>query len=607
MAQQILKFYNTYFAIKYPYGKLDVLAVPDFAAGAMENTAAIFYRERDLLVDSKDASLAVRKRIAKVLAHEMAHQWFGDLVTMKWWNGLWLNEAFATFMELAAVDAFKPEWERWVAFTNERAAAFAIDSLESTRPIEFPVESPDEAEGMFDLLTYQKGGSVLRMLEQYLGHDAYRAGIRRYLATHEYGNAETTDLWDAIEAASGEPVRRIMDTWIYQGGHPVVTVAASGDGNGDDITLTQRRFRYLPDHGDAMWAIPLLVSSPGQAPQKVLLDERSTTVTVPGSAKGVVVNAGGHGFYRVAYSPALLGALGNRLDDLQPVERALLLDDTWASVLAGGTTAVDFLDLAARFDHETDPAVWTTLAGALGAIDRLLDGAPRAAFQALVRRIGRSAFEGLGWDASFGESELLAQSRQLVLTLLGTIGADDDIQSRARLALDTANVDPNVEAACIDIVAGVGTEADWERYLERFRAAESPQEQLRYLYALAHFPAEDLAARTMAMTLDEIRTQNAPFVLLHLLHNRDVNVSTWAFVKREWDRIVERFPSNTIPRLLGGVVTLSTPEQQADVEAFVSSHPVPQATKTVEQHLERLRVNVALRERETTRLREHLM
>jgi puromycin-sensitive aminopeptidase len=598
-----LRLFADYYEIPYPGDKCDLIALPDFAAGAMENLGAITFREAVLLIDPAESTQGELQRVADVVAHELAHMWFGDLVTMKWWNGLWLNEAFATFMELAAVDAFKPEWERWVAFTNERSAAFAVDSLASTRPIEFPVESPEDAEGMFDLLTYQKGGSVLRMLEQYLGEDAYRAGIRRYLSLHEYGNAETTDLWDAIEQATGEPVRRIMDTWIFQGGHPVIDVSAEGD----EVTLRQRRFRFLPDDGDATWAVPLLVAAGGGAPQRVLLDERSTTLTLPGAAKGVIVNAGGHGFYRVNYDPTLLAAVGERLADLQPVERALLLDDTWASVLAGDTHAADFLDLARRFDHESDPAVWTTLAGALGGIDRILDDDARTAFQALVRSIARPAFEGLGWQPSFGESELLAQSRQLVLTVLGTLGSDDDVRARARLALDTPGTDPNVEAACVDIVAAAGDEADWERYLDRFRTSTSPQEQLRYLYGLAKFASPELADRTLAMTLDEIRSQNAPFVLIHLLTNREVNARAWAFVKANWDRINDRFPDNTIPRLLGGIVTLSTPEQQADVETFLAAHPVPQGTKMVEQHLERLRVNVALRDREAERLGQHLL
>ena len=211
-----VRFLSEYFAIPYPSDKLDLVALPDFAFGAMENLGCVTFRETSLLIDPEQASRIELERVADVVAHEIAHMWFGDLVTMKWWNGIWLNEAFATFMELTTVNAFRPQWERWVSFSTERGMAMLTDGLESTRPIEYEVISPDDAEGMFDVLTYQKGGAVLRMLETYLGAARFRDGIRLYLDRHRYGNTETTDLWDAIEEASGEPVRAIMDSWTSQ-------------------------------------------------------------------------------------------------------------------------------------------------------------------------------------------------------------------------------------------------------------------------------------------------------------------------------------------------------------------------------------------------------
>ncbi|HEX9968923.1 MAG TPA: M1 family metallopeptidase, partial [Acidimicrobiales bacterium] len=218
VAAHSLRYFTRYFDIPYPAEKLDLVALPDFAMGAMENLGAVTFRESLLLIDPAAASRVELERLADVVAHEVAHMWFGDLVTMKWWNGIWLNEAFATFMELLCVDDFRPDWQRWVSFGLTRGGALNTDALASTRPIEFPVSRPSEAEEMFDVLTYQKGAAVLRMLERYLGADEFRSGIRRYLKAHEYGNAETTDLWDAIEDATGEPVRRIMDSWIFQGG-----------------------------------------------------------------------------------------------------------------------------------------------------------------------------------------------------------------------------------------------------------------------------------------------------------------------------------------------------------------------------------------------------
>jgi puromycin-sensitive aminopeptidase len=254
-----LRFFRDYFGLPYPGDKLDLIALPDFAFGAMENLGAVTFRETALLVDSDTASRLDHERVADVVAHEIAHMWFGDLVTMKWWNGIWLNEAFATFMELLAIDAFKRDWERWVSFSTGRAAALVTDGMRATRPVEFPVEAPEDAEGMFDVLTYQKGASVVRMLEQYLGEEQFRSGIRGYMERHRYGNTETTDLWDAIEEATDEPVRSLMDSWIFQGGYPVVSVESTADGTG--LTLSQRRFRYLPtaDDADARWHVPVLL------------------------------------------------------------------------------------------------------------------------------------------------------------------------------------------------------------------------------------------------------------------------------------------------------------------------------------------------------------
>jgi puromycin-sensitive aminopeptidase len=324
------------------------------------------------------------------------------------------------------------------------------------------------------------------------------------------------------------------------------------------------------------------------------------------------VNAGGHGFYRVSYAPELLASLRGRVGDLAPIERALLVEDTWASVLAGTASATSLLELASGFADETDPTVWAVLSGALAGIDRILEGEPRERFQAFVRTLAQPALARLGWEPASGEDDLTRQARGTVLTTLGVMGADPEVQARAREAhaayvTDPASIDPNVAGAVVGIIAAGGTEEDHAAFLERFRSSSSPQESLRYLYALAGFSQGELADRTLAMTLNgDVRTQNAPFLLLLLLSNRDVNEQAWEFVKGEWESILERFPDNTISRFLGGVTALNTPELAADVTAFLADHPVPQGARTVEQHLERLRVNVALRAREADAVAAHL-
>ena len=250
-----LRYFSDFFGVPYPGGKLDLVAIPDFAFGAMENLGCVTFRETALLVDPATGSQLDLQRVADVVNHEIAHMWFGDLVTMKWWNGIWLNEAFATFMEIKATDDQFPEWDRWTSFGLERGAAFQVDSLAATRPVEYPVESPAEAEGMFDVLTYQKGCAVMRMLEQYVGEDAFREGLRLYMRRHAYGNTETADLWNALEEASGDPVRAVMDSWILQGGYPVVTASLSSDRT--TLHVEQERFRFLSDDEGALWEVPL--------------------------------------------------------------------------------------------------------------------------------------------------------------------------------------------------------------------------------------------------------------------------------------------------------------------------------------------------------------
>ncbi|MDP9019994.1 MAG: ERAP1-like C-terminal domain-containing protein, partial [Actinomycetota bacterium] len=322
----------------------------------------------------------------------------------------------------------------------------------------------------------------------------------------------------------------------------------------------------------------------------------------------VVVNAGASGFYRVRYGPRLLASLRRSLPGLAAVERAALVDDTWAAVLAGHTPAPELLELAQGFGEETDRTVWATLTGVLGAVEHVLDGEPRRRFRAWVRSLVGAAFERLGWEPAPGEDELTRQLRGILLTAAGVLGDDVEVQTRARRAhgaylADPSSLDPDVAAAVANVVASKGTAGDHATFLERYRRSPSPQESVRYLYALGRFPDPDLAQQTLAMTLTEaIRSQNAPYVVMRFLGNRDVNDVAWRFVEDNWEAIVARFPDNAIPIMLGGVTALSTPERAAAVQAFLTEHPVPQGQRTVQQHLERLRVNVALRQREAARV-----
>lgn len=609
-------FFEEYYGIQYPGDKLDLIAIPDFAFGAMENLGAITFRETALLVDEGSATHAELARVAHVVAHEIAHMWFGDLVTMAWWNGLWLNEAFATFMEVLAVDAWKPAWGRWDNFGVSRAAAFLTDGLRSSRPIEFEVVAPKDAEAMFDVLTYEKGGAVLRMLEQYLGAATFREGVRSYLAAHRFANAETMDLWRALGEASGEPIPDIMDGWIFRQGYPLVT--AEAEGTGETIRVSQRPFVYLGDGDDptATWQIPITYRARVDSEivhGRLLLSTGSRSVRFARRPDWFVANEGGHGFYRVRYGPELLAPLLRApAETMTSIERFNLVNDAWAATVAGMLSATDFLDLTARFTGETDRHVWTPILASLGYLARVLPCDLRPALEPLVRDRLSDAMRRLDWSPGPQESDLVRELRGEILRTMGTLGNDAQVQRAAReryaCVPETSALEPSVRAAVIEIVAHTGDETEYEDFLARFKAAKTPQEEQRYLRALADFRPPDLICRTLGLSLGgEVRTQDAPFLVRNLLmgvHSREL---AWTFVKDHWEEMERRYPSQGgLRRLCEGLTGLATPELQADVLRFFGSRTVTFGGRTLEQYLERLRVAVLFGEREARSLRGYL-
>jgi puromycin-sensitive aminopeptidase len=617
VAAHALRFFSDYFAIPYPADKLDLVAIPDFAFGAMENLGCVTFRETALLVDPAAAARTELERVADVVSHEIAHMWFGDLVTMGWWEGIWLNEAFATFMEILCVDAFEPAWQRWVSFGLEREAALAVDGLHATRPIEYPVGSPEEADGMFDVLTYQKGGSVLRMLERYLGAETFRDGIRHYLQRHAYANTVTSDLWDALEEVSGEPVRAMMDSWILQGGHPIVAV--EGD------RLSQSPFSYAPASPGtesaigSSWQVPVLVrtlesGSGTEGTGRVLLGGEPSKLPLPGTdaPAAAVVNAGGWGVYRTRYTARRLATLTDGLDQLAPLERFNLVADTWALVLADRIELGQFFSLARALERveEHDPGTWTVVAGALGLCDRVATEAERPQVQAAVRTLLGPRAAILGWDARGGEGERVPTLRSLLIGTLGTIGADPAVRGEAARRFDQAfrsdgpvPIDPDIESSVLQSVAAQMRAGDYETVLDRYRHPATPQEELRALTALAAFPDAELAVATYELARTEVRTQNAPYLVATLLGNRVGGPAVWTRISTDWDQLLDRFPVNSHSRMLDGARALcGDPELAADVAAFLTSHPLPSGQRSVVQMLERLAINVAFGRRWAGRL-----
>jgi puromycin-sensitive aminopeptidase len=613
-----LRFFTDYFNIPYPGDKVDLVAIPDFAAGAMENLGCITFRDTALLINPAEAARAELERVADVISHELAHMWFGDLVTMGWWEGIWLNEAFATFMEMLCVDAFRPAWDRWVGFAPSREAALAIDGVHSTRPIEYPVGPPKEAEGMFDLLTYEKGCSVLRMLEQHIGPEVFRDGVRTYLKAHAYANTVTTDLWDALENASGAPVRDVMDTFILQGGHPLVTL--------DGEELHQQPFAYGPvppgtqSAIGSVWNVPVALRAlpddgqPGAPLRRLVLGPDPAPVPEVGQGL-VVVNAGGWGVFRVGYETARRLALAGHLAELTPLERADLLGDTWATTLAGHTRLEEFLQVAGSLGIETDPAPWTPVAAGLVLSNRIAAPDDRAALHQAVDALLGPLHRRLGFEANPDEGERTPTLRALAINLLGTVGADEEVRAEAARRFDASPmaggstpIPPDIETATVTVVAQLLRPGDYDAVLARYRSASTPQEEMRSLGALAVFPDVELCLRTFDLAMTEVRSQNGFAVVGGLLANPVGCQAIWTRITEHWDEVIARFPKNAPVRIIESLPALCADADFAEsAVAFLADHPLASGPRRVAQSIERLHVNVAFATRERAGLADALI
>ena len=599
-----LDWFQTYYGVPYPSDKVDLLALPDFAAGAMENVGCITFREVLLLVDPETSTQVEQELVALVVAHELAHMWFGDLVTMSWWNGIWLNEAFATFMEYAACDAFMPQWKLWTSFGLDRSAAFDVDSLHSTRTIEFPVNSPADADGMFDVLTYQKGGAILRMLEQYIGPDRFRAGVSHYLKTHAYGNTETNDLWDAIEHVVSTdggpivPVRRLMDSWIWQAGYPLISVRFDGT----DLVISQRQFTFDNQPDATLWVVPIHIRI-GATSSKVLLETDEIRIPLTDTAATVVVNANGPGFFRVEYSAELLLRItGATLSSLDTLERYNLVDDAWNAVVAGAMSSDAYIAFLNGFTDEQDLAVWQTISASVKSLSRIIPAEPEPAFATFVSQLVSPALSRLGWTPVKGEEDLVAKLRGLLVQQLAIYGKNSDAQRQCRdILFNNTTTEPELVAAATNVVAATGDSTDYEWFLGRYHDPSTPQDQIRMLYALAEFDSPELIARTCDFALtSEVKTQNAPLLLNRCIANRKHGEQAWSFVRQNWQHANDAFPGNTIIRMASATSTLNSDAMEADIQSFFSERPIVQAGKMLDQVLERQRVNTDLRRRESS-------
>jgi puromycin-sensitive aminopeptidase len=615
-AAAVLPLLEDYFGLPYPFGKLDQIGVPDFEAGAMENAGCITFREVALLLDEATAPLGVQKRVAEVITHELAHQWFGNLVTMVWWDDLWLNEAFATWMAYKIVDAWRPEWRIWMEFEGGKGAAMLLDSLQAAHPIRADIANAEEAGESFDAITYEKGGAVLRMIEGFLdtlGEERFRDGIRLYMRRHREANATADDLWGALAMASGQPIVELANGWIRQVGYPVVALAL--DATAGKVSLGQRRFFADPEAREAgaptTWLVPMVLrfrDAEGVKEQRVLLDRRESVVTLEatGPVRWCLGNADARGFFRTAYDAPTLARLLPEVATLRPSERMALVSDQWALVRAGVVPIAAFLDLVASLGDDEDHVVLDDLVGRLATIEhRHLDESERGRFEAFVRGLLGPRAEKLGWGPTSGakEDDETRLRRAALLRAVVLLARDPAAVGEAERRLPPRDGAPGVDPNLLDVVVTAAArradEARFEELRRRAREETDPAAKRRYLHALARVEDAALATRAVALALtDDIPMQDFTSYLSVLLSNRATREEAWRLVRTRFAEVRAKADSPMLlRRLVEALAALPERRHLDEIVAFLSTHPIDGAKQATAQTLERLRMDIELRER----------
>ncbi len=611
-----------YTALPYPYYKVDAIGIPDFEAGAMENPGAITYRTRLLAADERNASIQVLKGAFSTAAHELTHMWWGDLVTMRWWTDLWLNESFASFVGEKATAALNPEWRYWRDFVAENTSAFNLDALASTHPISVEAKSAEEASQRFDAISYTKGAAVLRMIEGYLGEDAFREGVRIYLKRHAEANASADDFWRALDESSGQDVTKIANAWIKESGHPLIDIRARDADGGLELELAQTRYFSDTDAAPTpqRWPVPLVIkygTAQGVREHRSVLSEERGTVRLPG-AQWFFPNAGGRGFYRFRFASAFEG---DRLDagiaHLAAEERLALIDDLWALARHGKATLAMFLARLETLRGEEDRAVLAAIGDSLSWLGNYaVRDATERPFVRLVDDLYRPILEAAGWTVRDGDDTDTREKRTRAILMLGIHARAKDVrdeaQRRVRDHIDgRERLHPDVAGTVVAVAATVGDNALWDRYVARMQQAQASdtQEEARFRQALIFFEDPALAERTAeAIFSPLIRVQDRGLMLIPMMQSRRTRVAAWKAVQAHWDSDIAG--TDMAPLLKQGYVTAISQLTQRgladDAAAFLKTKRTPDIQETVAQSLERLRINTAAAERLADELEDAL-
>jgi aminopeptidase N len=550
-AVRLLSWFNDYFGVKYPLPKLDLIAVPGGFGGAMENWGGITFFESRLLFNPATNPDTARRDIFSVLAHEMAHQWFGDLVTMGWWDNLWLNEGFASWMQEKAASHFYPAWKTWLNGYGQKQFAMALDARRTSHPVQQAVADQSEAMAAFDGITYNKGQALIRMLENYLGEAAFRDGIRRYMAAHAYGNTTTSDLWQALESAAGKPVKGIAASFTEQDGVPLISAETSCSGDDQRMALRQDRFVIAPAGAAGLpsriWQVPIAVGPPGAAqPAKVLLLSGSADIAAGSCGEAIKVNLGDIGYYRVEYGPTSRAILTKSLASMAVEDRLNFIADSWALVQAGRAEPPSYLALIDKIGTDDHRAVWDQVIGSLTRLNRLaLDRPERAALQRYARARLRPVFDRLGWDGAGSGDDDDTLLRASLIRALGEFGDGDILDEAKRRFAGFLQDPPSLPTALRDAVTHlVGISADRTSYdalLALARKSTVTNERLRYYYAAASARDPALARATLALTLtDELPNTIVGGLINAVASSGEQPDLAWEFVQKNYDALAAK-------------------------------------------------------------------
>lgn len=614
-AQHILSYYDKYFGIKYPYGKLDLVGLPDFSAGAMENTGCITFREVILLIDEKQGSVDLKKTIASVIAHEMAHQWFGDLVTMKWWDDVWLNEGFATWMSSKPVQAWKPEWNFNLDDVSGTAGTMNVDSLANTRPIHQAADTPAQIQELFDGIAYGKAAAVLHMLESYLGEESFRAGVNAYLKQHQYANATAADFWDAQATTSKKPVDKIMPTWVQQAGLPIINVKAQCSGNSTSVALSQQRYYFdrtkLSEPNDELWQVPLcLRGSANSAPKCELLTKKEETFTLPGCSTWVLGDAGATGYYRVGYQPEVVRDLASSAETkLSPAERITLENDIWASVRVGREPVGDYLAFAQGLQPDRNRAVLEELLGGLDFIDRyMVNDSDRDTYRGWLRGLLSPIMKDVGWEPKPGDTDEQKTLRARLFYALGFDARDPEALNTARQIADKALADPSsvdheLAGSAFPLAAINGGADFYDKVMTAMKNTKSPEEYYTYFFTLRDFTDPKLVQRTLEFAISpDVRSQDALQLVTGVLRNPAGQELAWDFIRQHWPELEKAggpFASAQVVQATSSFCDAGLREQ---VTEFFTSHKVEAAERSYKQSIERINNCVDLKTQQEPQL-----